>query len=535
MSLAKPFSAGFHLLEDANMTTISDVLGCKMKLTGIELRRMLAFGIQTKQRIIDERREICMKLRSSPIEIPWEEIAELEKDIDTFFNSLSSETDEIQSNSFAQLSFQGDNFRSLNHIPYAMHGMSIFKIWLVPIMTVLFPIVAWLMPYILMKFIYKLPISGDQYTMIMKLLWSGEGIPDPGAPFKIPNLMTPRSLAQAAIFGFSFIQSIYQPLQNAYYLYKMDAVMYSIGEKVLRLRRHFFALRRIAASLELPIIFTGCFDDVDEVDPRRAFILLQEQPERLRLILRTMSRFEVYYRVARWSTLNPAEFIKASSPQLTLTDAIDISLKSPVASSLILSGSKAHAIITGPNGGGKSSFMRAVLQNVLFAHTFGMAPSKTATMTPLKWIASGLRLRDTPGIYSMFETEVLFASAALRPKAHGLVLFDELFHSTNPPDGARTAQQFLSQLWKRESTLSLISTHVFPLVEAAPESVQRVCCQAAVDDQGEIQYSFNVQPGVCRVSSVTKVWQRFSLVRRPKKKPRVSSPDQVLSTKKKKE
>jgi hypothetical protein len=135
MSLAKPFSAGFHLLEDANITTISDVLGCKMKLTGIELRRMLAFGIQTKQRIINERRDICMKLRSSPIEIPWEEIAEIEKDIDTFFNSLSSETDEIQSNSFAQLSFQGDNFRSLNHIPYAMHGMSIFKIWLVPIMN----------------------------------------------------------------------------------------------------------------------------------------------------------------------------------------------------------------------------------------------------------------------------------------------------------------------------------------------------------------------------------------------------------------
>jgi len=538
MSLPKPFIAGFHLLEDANLTTISEVLGCKLKNSGAELRRMLAFGINTKQSTIEERREICMKLRASPLEIPWEEIAELEKDISSFFKSVSSDTDEIQSNSFAQLSFQGDHFRCLNHIPYAMHGMSIFKIWAVPLMTILVPLMAWLMPYILMKFIYKLPISSDQYSMIMKFLWSGEMIPPFGhsGPLITPSLLTPRSIAQGLIFAFSFAQSIYQPLQNAYYLYKMDAVMYGIGEKVLRLRRHFDALRRISGALKLPIQFTHSFNEVDTVDPRRAFILLHEQPQRLRMIQQTMSRFEVYYRIAKWSTLNPVQFVNAATPSLKLDGAVDISLKMPVASSVILvSPDSSHAIITGPNGGGKSSFMRAVLQNVLFAHTFGMAPSTTLEMTPLKWIASGLRLRDSPGIYSMFETEVLFASASLRKNQPGLVLFDELFHSTNPPDGAKTAQEFLGQLWRRKATLSIISTHVFPLVEAAPKSVQRICCQASMDENGEIAYSYQVQPGVCRVSSVKKVWERFHLTNKNKNKAkaRESPSDQVLSTEQK--
>jgi hypothetical protein len=536
MSLPKPFRAGFHLLDDANLTNISEVLGCKLKNSGAELRRMLAFGINTKQSTIDKRREICMKLRAAAIDIPWEEIASLEKDISSFFKSISSETDEIQSNSFAQLSFQGEHLRCLNHIPYAMHGMSIFKIWAVPLMTILVPLMAWMMPYLLMKFIYKLPISSDQYSVIMKFLWSGEMIPPYGNPFeKAPSLMTPRSIAQALIFAFSFAQSIYQPLQNAYYLYKMDAVMYGIGEKVLLLRKHFDALRRITISLKLPITFTDSFDDIDTSDPRRAFILLHEQPERLRMIQQSLSRFEVYDRIAMWSTLNPARFINGEAPSLKLTGAVDISLKTPVASSVELGGNSAHAIITGPNGGGKSSFMRAVLQNVLFAHTFGMAPSASLEMTPLKWIASGLRLRDSPGVYSMFETEVLFASASLRKNQPGIVLFDELFHSTNPPDGARTAQEFLTQLWERKATLSIISTHVFPLVEAAPKSVQRICCQASVDENEEIFYSYQVQPGVCRVSSVKKVWQRFHLTqtKQSKRKPRESLSDQVLLTEKK--
>jgi DNA mismatch repair ATPase MutS len=114
----------------------------------------------------------------------------------------------------------------------------------------------------------------------------------------------------------------------------------------------------------------------------------------------------------------------------------------------------------------------------------------------------------------MFETEVWFAANLLRKEngdAPGLVLYDELFHSTNPPDGIKTAERFLNKIWKKEGIMSIISTHLYHLVEAAPESVQKLTCMADISPTGEIIYKYNVQKGVCKISSVKSIWKRFQL------------------------
>jgi DNA mismatch repair ATPase MutS len=92
----------------------------------------------------------------------------------------------------------------------------------------------------------------------------------------------------------------------------------------------------------------------------------------------------------------------------------------------------------------------------------------------------------------------------------GLVLYDELFHSTNPPDGIRTAERFLEQLWAKETILSIVSTHVFELVDSAPDSVQRLCCSAEEDGE-TLTFLYDVKPGICKVSSVKSIWERFGL------------------------
>ena len=116
----------------------------------------------------------------------------------------------------------------------------------------------------------------------------------------------------------------------------------------------------------------------------------------------------------------------------------------------------------------------------------------------------------------MFETEVEFASETIRAAnmdGPGLVLFDELFHSTNPTDSQRSAIQFLDRLWKTKDTFSIVSTHLFPLVSAAPSNVQAVCCHAKQLDDGAIEFSYGLQSGICEVSSVHKVWEKFGLAR----------------------
>jgi DNA mismatch repair ATPase MutS len=106
---------------------------------------------------------------------------------------------------------------------------------------------------------------------------------------------------------------------------------------------------------------------------------------------------------------------------------------------------------------------------------------------------------------------VFFASGILkREDGIGLVLYDELFHSTNPPDGIRTAELFLKSLWNKPSVVSIVSTHVFDLVDSAPEVVKKICCNA-VEVGDRIAFSYEVVPGVSKMSSVTEIWNRFGL------------------------
>jgi DNA mismatch repair ATPase MutS len=191
-----------------------------------------------------------------------------------------------------------------------------------------------------------------------------------------------------------------------------------------------------------------------------------------------------------------------------------------VQSSIQIGGNNPHSIITGPNKGGKSSTLRALCLNVWLAQTFGLVFANSAKITPFSWIRSGLRLADLPGEESFFEREIKFAKqtlSAAATKKPGIVFYDECFHSTNPPDGEKTAKIFLSNLWANPNTISLVSTHVFSLVEEAPKNIHKMCVPAEkVGNQ--LRYSYRLTPGICKVSSVEEIYKKFGFptaVKRP--------------------
>ena len=154
----------------------------------------------------------------------------------------------------------------------------------------------------------------------------------------------------------------------------------------------------------------------------------------------------------------------------------------------------------------------------MLAQTFGMAFAEgPVRLRPFDWIATGLRLEDRPGSVSMFESEVEFAIQILRrtsdrPHEVGFILFDELFHSTNPPDGARTADIFLQKLWKTPNTASFISTHVFDLAKKAKKHIQKLCVPAIQTESGDIEFTYTLTKGICEVSSVDLILREKGLL-----------------------
>jgi DNA mismatch repair ATPase MutS len=166
-----------------------------------------------------------------------------------------------------------------------------------------------------------------------------------------------------------------------------------------------------------------------------------------------------------------------------------------------------HALLTGPNRGGKSTALRSIGRSVYLAHNFGIAIGVAAAMTPMSYIQTCLRLEDIPGNSSLFEREVAVASLALtRSKGSpGLLLIDELFHSTNPPDAEIASRIFLNELWESKKTISVISTHMFQLLEGENYGIQKLCCPAEEGPNETITYHYGLTQGICKVSSVREI------------------------------
>jgi hypothetical protein len=435
---------------------------------------------------------------------------------------LLRKSTDVEKEGYSQVIFQGNPWSSFNSIPFALFILSIYKSYIVPGVSVLLPILTLILPYILLKMFYNIPIEFNQYMGILWRLWNGKSIlPDDlgaseaatgaasavsGATEKMDPMMVLKQIISNLGGLFTIGQSIWQPIQQAIHFQKLDKECTEFGNSIL-------GIKDIAKQLldKWKAYFPKWFSSWIDLCPstnRQAFAFTQEYEYWLHHTKRVIGRFQVLYKLARRPDVVPVEFVKSKvkhsteKPILFLQDFGDpnIPYEERVVTSIKCKG---HTIVTGPNRGGKSSFLRGILLNIKFAHCYGAVFAKKGQMSYFSWIADGLRLGDTPGKKSMFEREVEFATHVLEKKGGtGILLYDELFHSTNPPDAERTSRIFCEKIWKKENCISLISTHVYGLAEDSPETIQKVCLASWKDTTNEYIFSYGIQKGICRVSSV---------------------------------
>jgi DNA mismatch repair ATPase MutS len=165
--------------------------------------------------------------------------------------------------------------------------------------------------------------------------------------------------------------------------------------------------------------------------------------------------------------------------------------------------------LTGPNRGGKSTALRAFVSSALLAHTYGCIIGHHSKLTPFKYIFASLKADDIPGSKSHFEREVDFTAQTLQLEGPTLVFIDELFHTTNPPDALLSCKVYCNKLWNRNDVVSVISTHLFELVETSDEAkVKKICCPAT-SENGKIIYKYGIENGMCKISSVSEILHKY--------------------------
>jgi DNA mismatch repair protein MutS len=122
-------------------------------------------------------------------------------------------------------------------------------------------------------------------------------------------------------------------------------------------------------------------------------------------------------------------------------------------------------MITGPNMGGKSTFMRQVALITLMAHIGSFVPADAAQLGPIDAIFTRIGASDDLASgRSTFMVEMTEAAAILNGATeHSLVLMDEIGRGTSTFDGLALAFAIARHLLEKTRSLTLFATHYFEL------------------------------------------------------------------------
>ena len=155
-------------------------------------------------------------------------------------------------------------------------------------------------------------------------------------------------------------------------------------------------------------------------------------------------------------------------------------------------------LITGPNMGGKYTYMRQNALLVVMAQMGSFIPAKTAQLPIFDRIFTRIGASDDilTG-KSTFMVEMMEANTALRyATKHSLILFDEIGRGTATYDGMALAQAMLEYIDEAIGAKTLFSTHYHELTELAEEhqSMRNVHVDVR-EEKNEIEFRYRVIEG----------------------------------------
>ena len=201
------------------------------------------------------------------------------------------------------------------------------------------------------------------------------------------------------------------------------------------------------------------------------------------------------------------EFLEEDQPSLQITGLWNPFLDPKIAVSndvnLNLENEKT-VIVTGPNAGGKSSYIKGILYNAILAQTFGVGIAKKISLTPFSKILAYLNAADkisSDNGKSLFTANVIDTRDFLQnsdDNLFSLSVFDEMFSGTNPQIAEAlefSTVEYINDKFK--NNLTVLSTHKYLTTTLdSNKNVKNYRVYITKDPNDKIIYNYKIISGV---------------------------------------
>lgn len=239
-----------------------------------------------------------------------------------------------------------------------------------------------------------------------------------------------------------------------------------------------------------------------------AYYQILENRDRLVPLLNYVGMADMYNSVASLfrSGYSKVKFVASDKPHFKLKGMFHPLLQGGVVNNVRLTKNSPNMLITGPNMGGKSTYIKTVMISAILAQSIGLVPASNGELCLYSCFNSCLKIPDSTGHASQFEAEMynnldqlsLLEKMNKQDKFFTLSVIDEIFTSTNSLEGVSAAISICKKLTKFKRCNTIVTTHYIELTMLEEEcngmfKNYRVCA----DESGErIKFTYKLEKGV---------------------------------------
>ena len=412
-------------------------------------------------------RELLEKRQNTIInyDIDIEILKEYENDILWIYKIA----EEINNNSSIEILFPSTFIINyINYIEQVLDLYHLYKIYFIPATSILYPLSAFIAPYLYLTNYLKMNISITSYIEIfyniIKLLFKTTG-----------NFRTDiTKFISIFLYVGVYLYNMYQTYEIALFLHNTKYKLHAKMQGLVHFIRH---SQNIMKNLPNNIIapYFNISETYQRININNSMTDIYRIWKDDSIKKDISSLLKTIYAIDVIETINKlllsGEWSKVSySTRTLLWDAKNPILKEDqIANPINLD---KNIIVTGPNAGGKTTYVKTILANVILAQTIGITYSLRSQIILYDTINSFMRVSDILGTRSYFEAEAEYCLNMINKAVEisnknkkGLFLMDEPMHSTPPTEGMATAYAVIEYLSKLNGITLIITTHFHRLVK----------------------------------------------------------------------